>query len=137
MQKLFLFSNVGFMAAITAHLVFLNFFTFRFGPPTSQHNVKIVFLGAILDPFEVEKIKPPVFSPKFDIVLPQEQPTAQRPITATKKPNLGTVVQTHPKAVFKLPPQAQSQSSPIFANPAETLKDPASRQPYQHLKLYP
>jgi len=107
-------------------------------PSFNNHSkTEIVFLGSILEPFEVERSKPRK-SPatKSPVVFfDAHHHERGRAITATTKPDMTHDVRRFPKISIKS--QFQKKSLNQQSDPSSVKLESKPAVPYRHLKLYP
>lgn len=116
---------------------------FHFNLPRPKTITAVTFLGSILDPFEMSKIKTQNnFSRKIPIILsPDNQRLIDRAIREPVKPNLSIQIRSHRKANLKSlaqePGKDPSNDFPLNSNTPESVKKNLNLpQVYEHLKLY-
>ncbi len=138
-QKLNITLGPELLITIAIHLLLFNILTFNFNAPINKPNAQITFLGAILDPLEIEKVKRQnYFSPKIPIIFsPQNQKTLSRDITAPAKPRLNPNIGNRHKIFFKSPPDPDilDQKKEIPWEIPTKNDNLSLPRPYQHLKL--
>ncbi len=139
-QKLFTPSNSDLLFLIIAcHFLVLNLTRFEFKTPAPKKPIAMTFLGAIIDPLEMSKIKSqnyPTLDESNALPINKGQ-TSRRDITELSKPDLSVFIKTHRKANFKFqPPEISTPQSEILLKmPIETKKELSTSQPYERLRL--
>lgn len=132
--------NSSLTIAIIVHLVCIYFITIHFNKSPERKTTNIAFLGAILDPFETDKIKTPNYFSVKNTLNPklENQQHNKNTVTILTKPHLNQDLNQNHKILFKSPPEQKNAVPEIIKNkPITNDEYRFLPQPYQHLKLWP
>lgn len=137
-QKFFNALNVGFITSLALHFAFFHSIIFTFNPLTRPTYTEIAFLGAILDPFEVEKITSTrSLSPVAPTDLTEIPQPSSRAITAPTKPSMTNGINTNnSKVIFRERVQPPTKTQAKNSKKENLIEKDFSLQPYKRLKLY-
>ncbi len=139
-QKSFIFSNTGLLFLIIGcHFLAFSMTRFDFKTPLPKQPIAMTFLGSIIDPLEMSKIKSqnyPTLDDSKTFPINKGQ-ASRRNITELSKPDLNVFLKTQRKTNFKLhPPEISTNRTEILLNkPTETKNVLSTSQPYEHLRL--
>lgn len=128
-----------FLIIITCHFLAFSMTKFHFSFPTPKKRITLTFLGSIIDPSDMSKIKSqnyPTLDESNAFPLNKKQ-ASRRNITELSKPDLNVFLKTQRKANFKFQPPEISmpQTEILFKKPVETKKELPTSQSYERLKL--
>ncbi len=132
-------NTTGFFIALGLHLILISTVIIVFQPISEKEARDITFLGAILDPFEVEKMVSQDFSSKAKLspipIANNHQEINGRRITALDKPELTHALKHQRKTTHKM------QAAPVDnarVEPADHSSQGPRNEPqlqYQPLRL--
>ena len=132
-------NTLGFFVAASLHIFLISSVVFVFHAPTKHGTMEMTFLGAILDPFEVEKIPAEKFSARTTLApIPLSNEHLREKgilITSLNKSALTPGIKRETKTTNKIRAAAET---PIKTGPATRLPESQKSQPfpqYQRLKL--
>lgn len=137
-QKFFNPLSIGLITSLVLHFVFFHSIIFKFNPLIRPTHTEIAFLGAILDPFEIEKIKSQrSLSPVVPTNLTKIPEPPSRAMTAPAKPNMTNDMKMNDsKVIFReriqVPAKAQTKNS----KEDNLIEKDFSIKPYKKLRLY-
>ncbi len=128
-----------FLIIITFHFWAFSMTRFHFNFPAPQKRITLTFLGSIIDPSDMSKIKSqnyPTLDESNAFPLNKKQASRQN-ITELSKPDLNVFLKTQRKANFKFQPPAISapRTEIQLKKPVEPKKELPTSQPYQRLQL--
>lgn len=132
--------NNNLILAIIIHLIFIFFVNVHFNITPPKKTTNISFLGAILDPFETDRIKTQNYlSTNNTLTLPTNNHQHNKnTATALTKPRFSQSFYKNHKTLFKSPPEKEKISPKSFQNKTMTTDEyHFIPQPYQRLQLYP
>ena len=139
-NKIYNIPAAGALSAAALHVLLFSSVVLVFQPLSKSTNTDIVFLGAILDPFEVgtTKAKRSLIHGEEVFLPAREQGEGGRAVTAPAKPDMSGRVRYFPKTTMK--PQMINESNPSepsTRNPSKNSIEGSFAPRYQHLKMYP
>lgn len=130
--------SIGLITSLVLHFLFFHSITFKFNPLIRPTHTEITFLGAILDPFEVEEIKSKrSLSKTISADLARIPEPSGRAITAPAKPSMTSGINTNrSKVVFRERVQPPAKPQEKNSKNENLIEKDFSLHPYKRLKLY-